>query len=332
MFWIIIFLLVGFAALIKGASSLIDGSAGLARIYKIPNFIIGLTLVAFGTSLPELAISIFGSISGNSGLVVGNIVGSNIANIALILGLASLIRPLRFDNPKMVRYEIPYIILAGLVLFFLGFDQIFQNHGVSFNRLTLGDGLILLLFFVIFSFYVFGNLKSGQILESQVEKKEKISARDPQWKLYLKTLLGLVGVVGGGKLIVDNGVLLAHSLGVSEMLIGLTLIAVGTSLPEIVTSLVSMAKRQEDIAIGTIIGSNVINTFFILGISSSLRPIELTSAELFDVFFMIAVSVLLFLFAYFRKQLSKLSGTVFLVLYAVYIVFAVYRDIFVSFV
>lgn len=332
MFWSIIFLLVGFAVLIKGASALIDSSAGLAKIYKIPTFVIGLTLVAFGTSLPELTISIFGSVSGNSGLVVGNIVGSNIANVALILGLTAFIRPLRFENPKMVRYEIPYIILAGLVLFFLGFDQIFQNHGVSFNRLTLGDGLILLLFFVIFSFYVFGNLKSGQILESQVEKKEKISSRDPIWKLYLKTFIGLVGVIGGGKLVVDNGVLLAHGLGVSEMLIGLTIIAVGTSLPEIVTSLVSIFKRQEDIAIGTIIGSNVINIFLILGISSVIRPIELTSAELFDVFFMIAVSVLLFLFAYFRKQLSKLSGSVFLILYAVYIAFAVYRDLFVSFV
>lgn len=332
MFWSIIFLLVGFAVLIKGASALIDSSAGLAKIYKIPTFVIGLTLVAFGTSLPELTISIFGSVSGNSGLVVGNIVGSNIANVALILGLTAFIRPLRFENPKMVRYEIPYIILAGLVLFFLGFDQIFQNHGVSFNRLTLGDGLILLLFFVIFSFYVFGNLKSGQILESQVEKKEKISARDPVWKLYLKTFIGLIGVIGGGKLVVDNGVLLAHGLGVSEMLIGLTIIAVGTSLPEIVTSLVSMLKRQEDIAIGTIIGSNVINIFLILGISSVIRPIELTSAELFDVFFMIAVSILLFLFAYFRKQLSKLSGSVFLILYAVYIAFAVYRDLFVDFV
>lgn len=332
MFWSIIFLLVGFAVLIKGASALIDSSAGLAKIYKIPTFVIGLTLVAFGTSLPELTVSIFGSVSGNSGLVVGNIVGSNIANVALILGLTAFIRPLRFENPKMVRYEIPYIILAGLVLFFLGFDQIFQNHGVSFNRLTLGDGLILLLFFVIFSFYVFGNLKSGQILESQVEKKEKISARDPVWKLYLKTFIGLIGVIGGGKLVVDNGVLLAHGLGVSEMLIGLTIIAVGTSLPEIVTSLVSMLKRQEDIAIGTIIGSNVINIFLILGISSVIRPIELTSAELFDVFFMIAVSVLLFLFAYFRKQLSKLSGSVFLILYAVYIAFAVYRDLFVGFV
>lgn len=328
MFWLIIFLLIGIAALITGASALINGSAGLAKRYKISTFVIGLTLVAFGTSLPELAISIFGSISNSSGLVVGNIVGSNIANIALILGLSSLIRPLRFDNPKMVRYEIPYIILAGMVLFFLGYDQIFQNHGVIFNRLTLGDGLILLLFFLIFSFYVFGNLKSGQILESQIQKEEKISARDPIWKLYLKIFLGMIGVIGGGKLIVDNGVLLAHSLGVSEMLIGFSVIAIGTSLPEIVTSLVSMFKKQEEIAIGTIIGSNVINVFFILGTASVLHPIEFTIPELFDVFSMMIISVLLFIFAYFRKQLSKFSGSVFLILYAVYMVFVFYRDIF----
>jgi cation:H+ antiporter len=327
MFWSVLFLVIGFAALIRGASALIDGSAGLARRYRISNFVIGLTLVAFGTSLPELAISLFASISGSSGLIVGNIVGSNIANVALILGLVALIRPLRFENPKMSRYEIPYIILAGLVLFFLGFDQIFQNHGVSFNRLTLGDGLILLLFFIIFLFYIFGNLKTGQILESQLEKKEKISGREPIWKLYLETFLGFVGVVGGGKLIVDNSLVIAHGLGVSEMLIGLTIVAVGTSLPEMVTSVVSVYKKQEDLAVGTIIGSNVINIFLILGLASVFRPIELTTQELFDVFSMISMTILLFFFAYFRKQLTKISGSVFLILYFVYIVFAVYRDV-----
>jgi len=327
MFWSIIFLLVGFAALIRGASALIDGSAGLSKRYRISNFIIGLTLVAFGTSLPEFIISVFASVSGSSGLIVGNIVGSNMANIALVLGLVALIRPLRFVNPKMTRYEIPYIILAGLVLFFLGYDQIFQNHGVTFNRLTLGDGLVLLLFFIIFLFYIFGNLKTGQILESQLKKKEKISGRDPIWKLYLEILLGLLGLIGGGKLVVDNSLVIAYNLGVSEMLIGLTIIAIGTSLPEIITSIVSVYKKQEDLALGTIIGSNVINIFLILGLSAVFRPIEMTTMELFDVVSMIFISILLFFFAYFRKQLTKISGSFFLILYVVYIVFAVYRDL-----
>ncbi len=328
MFWTFFFFILGLAVLLKGSEFLIDGSAGLAKRFRISPFIVGITIVALGTSLPELFVSILAALKQESGLVIGNIVGSNIANIALIPGISAMIRPLRFDNPKIVRYEIPYVILAGLVLFLLGFDEVFQNHGLPvINSLTLGDGLIMLLFFTIFIFYIFGNLKIGKALESQAERKEKITGKEPLSKLIFLLIGGLLAAVGGGKLVVDNAVSIAQFLGVSETTIGLTIVAMGTSLPDISASVIAVAKKREDIGIGNLIGSNVINVFLVLGLTTFITQLTLGTFELFDVFFMIGLSILLFLFAYFRKQLTKISGVTFLILYVVYIIFVLYRDV-----
>jgi cation:H+ antiporter len=328
MFFLLLFLLAGLGILAKGADVFIDGCAGLARRFRIPDFIVGLTLVAIGTSLPEFIVSLIAGFSKSNELVIGNIVGSNIANIALILGIACVIKPIRLDTKSIINRDIPFVVLASLVLLVLGFDQFFQNNGVTFNRLTFGDGLILLTFLVIFLFYVFGNLRSGRVLESAMENKEKIYAKESLSKLALQIIGGLLAVIGGGKLVVDNAVSLAQVLHISETIIGLTVVAIGTSLPEAVTTIVAVLKKKEDMAVGTIIGSNSLNIFFILGVSAALNPIEFPKIALTDMAVMIAFTLLLFVFAFFRKKISKLSGASFVALYVAYIAFITWRELY----
>lgn len=327
MFLNILILVVGFVFLIKGADVLIEGSAGLGKRYRIPDFIIGVLLVAFGTSLPEFIVSLIGGFTQNTDLVIGNIVGSNIANIALILGLAGILRPVRITSESVIKRDIPFVVLGACVLFILGFDHFFQNHGIEWNRVTLGDGLLLLVFFTFFLIYVFGNLKTTQALETAMEQKEQEQAKEPFSKLITKVILGLLAVILGGKLVVDNAVFLAEALGVSQTIIGLTIVAVGTSLPEIVTTVLAVYKKKEDIALGNVIGSNTINVFFILGITSAITPLEIPSAILIDIGIMILVSMLLYIIARFQKEITKISGTLLLACYVSYIFFAMWREV-----
>lgn len=320
LFWIIFFFLLGLAILIKGADIFVDGSAGLAKRLKISDFFIGITLVALGTSLPELIVSLFAGFSNSGQLVIGNIIGSNIANIALILGICGFIKTVKIQPDTLIKREIPFIILSGIVLFVLGFDQIFQNHNVTFNRLTMGDGIILLAFFVIFLFYVFGNFKSSQ-------KREKTFSKESVLQLSIKIIGGLLAVIGGGKLVVDNAINLAGFLGVSQGIIGLTIVAIGTSLPEAVTTIVAVRKQKEEIAIGNIIGSNTLNVFFILGIVATFAPLELSPAMMIDMGVMIAMSILLFLIGYFRKEIGRFSGVALLTSYAAYLLFISLREL-----
>ena len=321
LFWIIFFFLLGLIILIKGADIFVDGSAGLARRLHISDFFIGITLVALGTSLPELIVSLIAGFSHSGQLVIGNIVGSNVANIAFILGICGMIKTVRIHPDTLIKRDIPFIILSGIVLFVLGFDQIFQNHGVTFNRLTTGDGLILLSFFVIFLFYIFGNFKSSQVLEAQMEEKEKTYAKESVLQLSIKVIGGLLAVIGGGKLVVDNAIGLASFLGVSQSVIGLTIVAIGTSLPEAVTTIVAVMRKKEGMAIGNIIGSNTLNVFFILGIVATFAPLELSPIMIIDIAVMIGISLCLFLIGYFRKKISRFSGATLLTSYAVYLLF-----------
>lgn len=327
LFWIIFFFLLGLGVLIKGADIFVDGSAGLAKRLKISDFFIGITLVALGTSLPELIVSLLAGFSNSGQLVIGNIIGSNIANIALILGICGFIKTVKIQPDTLIKREIPFIILSGIVLFVLGFDQIFQNHNVAFNRLTMGDGIILLSFFVIFLFYIFGNFKSSQALESEMEQKEKTFSKESVLHLSIKIIGGLLAVIGGGKLVVDNAINLAGFLGVSQGIIGLTIVAIGTSLPEAVTTIVAVRKQKEEIAIGNIIGSNTLNVFFILGIVATFAPLELSPAMMIDMAVMIAMSILLFLIGYFRKEIGRFSGVALLTSYAAYLLFISLREL-----
>lgn len=324
-FWIIFFFLFGFAVLIKGADIFVEGSAGMARRLRIPDFFIGVTLVALGTSLPELMVSLIAGFSNSSQLVIGNVIGSNIANIALILGICGLIKNIKIQPDTLIKRDIPFIILSGVVLFILGFDQIFQNHGVSYNRLTMGDGLILLSFFIIFLFYIFGNLKSSQSLEAKIQEKEKVHAKENVFQLLMKIVGGLVAVIGGGKLVVDTALEMANLLGVSQSVIGLTIVAIGTSLPEAVTTIVAVLKKKEEIAMGNIIGSNTLNVFFILGIVATVTPLELSTSMMIDMLIMIIISIVLFIIGYFRKAVEKYSGISLLISYSAYLLFIILR-------
>jgi len=327
LFWIIFIFFLGLAILIKGADVFVDGSAGIARRLKISDFFIGITLVAIGTSLPELIVSLFAGFSNSGELVIGNIVGSNIANIALVLGISGIIKSIKIQPASLIKREIPFIILSGIVLFILGFDQIFQNHHVTFNRLSMGDGLILLAFFVIFLVYIFGNFKSSQVMEAEIEEKEKTYSKETILQLTTKIAGGLLAVIGGGKLVVDNAISLAGLLGISQSAIGLTIVAMGTSLPEAVTTIMAIRKNKTEIAIGNIIGSNTMNIFFILGIIATLTPLELSPTMMMDITTMIAISILLFIIGYVRKEIDRFSGIILFSSYIIYLLFISLREI-----
>lgn len=325
MIWNVIFLAVGFYLLLKAADVFVDGSAGAAKLLGIPKIVVGLTLVAFGTSAPEGTVSLVSALQGEADISIGNIVGSNIANIALILGIAALINPLEVTRATAYR-GIPLNVLATFVLLVLGYDVFFQNHNVSFNRLTLGDGLIFLCFFIVYLYYIHADFKEAKIQEDVISKRELRKSREPWWKLTLMITVGLIGVIAGGKLVVDNAVAIASQLGLSEAVIGLTLIAVGTSLPELATSVVAAYKKENDLAIGNIIGSNVFNIFLVLGVSSTATTLNFNIDLVPDMLVMLALVFLLFLFVYKGRILKKWHGMVFLFSYCAYIFFLISRE------
>ncbi len=330
-FWTILFLLFGFYLLIKSADIFVDGAAGLAKKYKVPKLIVGLTLVAFGTSAPEATVSLIAALQGSADIAIGNVIGSNVANIALVLGVAALLRAIPVSKSTL-SHGIPLSILAMVVLIVMGYDTFFQNHGVEFNRLTLGDGLILLFFFVVFLYYIFGDFKSAQVQEDEIEKKEMQHYRDSIWFLALMIVGGLAGIMVGGKLVVDQAVVIATALGISEAIVGLTIVAVGTSLPELVTSIVAALKNEKDIAIGNIVGSNIFNVFLVLGLTAVVIPVNFDPALLVDAVYTLAVTILFFLILLKQKQLTRFSGAVLLASYVLYIVSLVFRESLISYI
>jgi cation:H+ antiporter len=309
----ILLLVLGFVILIKGADWLVNGSVSLAKHYKVSELVIGLTIVAFGTSAPELIVNIISSIKGLNDVTMGNIVGSNLFNLMLILGLSGIIYPL-IVQVKTIRNEIPFSLLAAIVLLVLA-NYTFNERGIlTLNRL---DGAILLGFFIIFMVYIFVNLRSNK---ETVEAGYKILK--PSISLFL-ILIGLVSLILGSRLVVDNAVKIAHLFGASEKLIGITIISAGTSLPELVTSVVAAFRKKSDIAIGNIIGSNIFNIFLILGISSLITPIKYNSSFNFDILLLIIATILLFAFMFSGKKhkLDRWESALFLIGYAGYITY-----------
>ncbi|MBU0667869.1 calcium/sodium antiporter [Patescibacteria group bacterium] len=329
-FWTFLFLVFGFGLLIKAADILVDGAAGLAKKFKVPKVIIGLTLVAFGTSAPEGTVSIIAAVQGNADISLGNIIGSNIANIALVLGVAAIIRQLTVRRVTITK-EIPLSIFAILALIFMGYDQFFQQQNVGFNNLSLGDGLMLLSFFVVFLYYIFGDLKSSQIKEEEIEKKEMANYKESYWYLSLLVLGGLAGIMVGGKLVVDQAVIIAIGFGVSEALIGLTIVALGTSLPELATAVMAARKNEDDIAIGTIMGSNIFNVFLVLGITALIKPLNFDPKLLLDAFFALFISIIFFIFLLKEKVLTRFHGSLLLFFYAAYIISLGFRETVMAF-
>ena len=314
-----IFLIIGFILLIKGADYLVDGSSVIAKKFKVSNLLIGLTIVSFGTSLPELVVNVLAGWQGNTELAIANIIGSNIANLLLILGVSAVVAPLVVGKHTVWK-EIPFSLLAVMVLGILANDKIFAQGGASV--LSFGDGLILLSFLAIFMYYIIGIALS--------DRQKNIGTEAPQIKTLTSVIMiigGLVGLIIGGRWVVDSATFIATSLGVSQAFIGLTAVALGTSLPELVASITAVKKGNIDLAVGNAIGSNVFNVFWILGVTALIHPLYFNTLANTDLLVAIGATLLLFFWMFIGKKhtLQKWQGILFLVFYVGYIVFAFFR-------
>ena len=312
--------IIGFIALIKGADLLVNGASAIAKKFKISDLVIGLTIVALGTSAPELFVNIFASLNGNADIAIGNILGSNICNILLILGISALIFPLKVTKGTVWK-EIPMSLLAALLIGIMANDYLIDK--VNFNVLTRTDGISLIAFFIIFLYYTFGIAKNETDTGSvSVEKNFSLL------KSGGLILLGLIGLVIGGQWIVNGAIVIANLFGVSQSLIGLTIVAIGTSLPELATSAVAAYKKNADIAVGNIVGSNIFNVFWILGLSSMIKPLPFQPKNNIDIGMTIFATVLLFLWMFVGKKriLQRWQGLTFILLYFGYIIFLILQD------
>lgn len=312
-------LFVGFAVLIKGADFLVDGSSSLAKKMNVSNLAIGLTVVAFGTSTPELIVSTVAAVDGKNDASFGNVIGSNNFNLMFILGIAGLIYPLIVQR-STVKYEVPLSILAALVLYVLVNDEILWNADESL--LSRLDAVILLVFFGGFMIYIIRTMKSNSDLGG-----EEIKVYN-SWLSVGMISLGLVMLVGGGKVVVDNAILIAQKFGMSEKLIGLTILAAGTSLPELVTSCVAAYRKNTDIAIGNVVGSNIFNIFFILGITGLIQPLSYSTAMNFDLQVLVISSLVLmvFMFTLNTRKLDRWEAFLLLIGYATYTIYLIGID------
>ena len=333
MFLSLISLLGGFILLIKGADWLVEGASSIARRIGISDLVIGLTIVAFGTSAPELIVNIIASFQGSSDIAIGNIVGSNISNTLLILGITAIITPLAVQRSTVIK-EIPFALLAAISLFVMANDHIVDGAVVS--QLSKSDGIAFLGFFIIFLYYTFGirNNHNGQ--ESTPPTKTLLMA----WTLFI---LGLIALPLGGNFVVEGAKNIALSLGLSESLIGLTIVALGTSLPELAAAIAAARKGLSDIAVGGIVGSNIFNIFWILGLSAVIKPLPFAPAMNADLGVVVLSTVLLFLLIHngkFQRRLllwwkqekdysiRRWEGVILVSVYALYIGFIVWRDMY----
>lgn len=325
LFWAIVLLVVGFVLLIKGADWFVDGSSSVAKFLGVPSIIIGLTVVAFGTSMPEASVSISSAIKGANELAVSNVVGSNIFNLLVVLGASALIKPVCVQK-NSVKKEIPFSILCTVALLaalLLGANAVADGEKATF---TLGwiAGLVLL---ALFAFYMYWQIssalkarKAGTVVE-EADDGKKISI----WKSLFWIVLGLAGIIVGGNFVVDGATTVATVFGMDETLIGLTIVAVGTSLPELVTSMVAAKKGESDIALGNVIGSNIFNIIFILGFSCLLSPITIEMDAVWDTVVAIGITVLGLIFSATKLKVSRLEGGVFVGMYAIYLTYIILR-------
>lgn len=314
MFINLILLIIGFIILIKGADIFVDGASAVAGNFKISKMLIGLTIVAFGTSAPELAVSIKSLLSGSGDIVLGNVIGSNILNILLILGVSSLFHSLSVKN-NTVKKELPITILITTLFAVLLSDNLINHTKDNFTR---GDGITLILFFLVFIYYLISMARKKIDTEDKTEYM-------PLSKAFIFTTIGLISIILGSNLVVDHASNLAKLLGISEKLIALTIIALGTSLPELVTSVMATRKGEYDIAIGNVVGSNIFNIGIVTGIPVALLGgISKVSFNQIDLFIMLLSVILLFVFSYKNQKITKREGIIFLILFVIYYSYVIY--------
>ncbi|SKB50272.1 cation:H+ antiporter [Acetoanaerobium noterae] len=314
-----VLLVIGFIILIKGADFFVDGASSIAKIAKMPTLLIGLTIVAFGTSAPEAAVSINAALKGSNDIAIGNIIGSNIFNLLVAVGLSAMIRPIKVQKTTIIK-EYPLSIYSVALLIILSLDNLFAGNDA--NLLTRGDGLILLLGFGVFMFYLIEMAVLSKEADDEVEEIVKL----PLSKSIIFSILGLVGIVFGGDMVVKSATDIALHVGMSETLVGLTIVAVGTSLPELVTSVTAARKGESDIAIGNIIGSGLFNIFFVLGVSATIHPIAVSSKLIFDFIILAIVTVISHVFAYSKKEVDKKEGFALTAMYIAYMVYIIIRN------
>lgn len=314
---VVVLLLAGFVILIKGADFLVGGASSIAKKFNISNLAIGLTVVAFGTSMPELVVNLISATSGENDAAFGNIIGSNNFNLLMILGIAGLIYPLVVQR-KTVKFEVPFSLFAVVVLYMLVNDQ---RMGLGDqNVLSRFDGFMLLVCFTVFLLYIYRTMKHTSDYEE--ESEIKVYSNLKSVGLFLA---GLIMLVGGGKLVVDNAVIIAESYNVSKKLIGLTILAAGTSLPELATSAVAAYRKQTDIAIGNVVGSNIFNIFLILGITGVINPVAFNSVLNFDIYVLTGatIALLVFMFTLDTRKLDRWEALLLLGGYITYMIYLI---------
>ena len=292
---------VGLLLIMKGADWLTDGASSIARKFNISTLVIGLTIVAFGTSAPELVVSSMASISGETDIAIGNVVGSNIFNVLAIMGITALIAPVPVKGNN-IKYEVPLAILGSVAVFVMASDALFNGGGA--NIITRGEGIILLCFFLIFLAYTFAIARNGVDAEGQAEVKQM-----PMWKSILLFLVGLGCLVFGGDTMVDGASGIAEFLGVSQSIIALTIVSAGTSFPELVTSIVAARKGDTDMAMGNVVGSNIFNIFLILGTAATISPLSGGSITMVDYGLLLFSIVALWIACKFGKTYHKITRT-----------------------
>lgn len=320
----ILLLVIGFVLLIKGADFFVDGSAGLARIFKVPGVIIGLTIVAMGTSAPELAVSVSAAISGSNAIAVSNVVGSNIFNLLGVLGICAVMKELPVDEGIRKR-DYPISLAATLILLVLGGNLVLSGKSRAFHDVTaeagklfVWNGVVLILLFLVYIGYTIYVAKKRGTEEDEGE-------RIPMWQCLVYIILGLAAIIVGGQMVVNHARDIALAWGMSETLVGLTIVAIGTSLPELVTSIVASSKGQNGMAVGNIVGSNIFNLLLILGVSSTIHPITISMASFVDLGLLLALSMIAYAFVCTRNKINRWEGVVMLVMYAGYMGFSIWR-------
>lgn len=305
-------LLAGLALIIGGAHFLTDGASAVAQRFRVPEFIIGLTVVAIGTSTPELVVSVISAISGKSGMAIGNVVGSNIFNVFVIIGICALIRPLPLTSGN-IRRDIPFGMIGAFLLLFVACDH-FIGLGAP-DRIDRAEGLcMLLLYFLLLAYTI-------RHTERPAEEEASRKPLKPLWITLAMIVGGLAALIGGGELFLDSAVKIARHFGISESVIAITLVAGGTSLPELASSTVSLLKGSSDMALGNVLGSNIANILLILGVSATIHPLTLTGISKVDLLMVVLGPVLLFFsaFTFRRKAVDRIEGAAFLALYVAYI-------------
>ncbi|GAA0499472.1 calcium/sodium antiporter [Salinibacillus aidingensis] len=314
-----IFLVIGFIFLIKGADFFVDGASNIARLLRVPSIIIGLTIVSLGTSSPEATVSIVAALEDSAEVSLGNVIGSNIFNLTLVVGTAAIIFPLKVET-ETVRKEIPFTLLASVALLVVMSDVTLE--GLNDNFITRSDGLIFLLFLYIFMSYVI-----EVALKNRKNTEADAMAVDVTWgKNILVTIFGLTGIIIGGELVVSNATEIAYRWGMSETLTGLTIVSIGTSLPELVTSVTAALKKESEIALGNIVGSNIFNILFVLGVSSAITPLAVNGKVFTDVYLMLLITVVLLIFSRTNFRVGKREGLILIAFYIAYMVYIILRN------